>query len=388
MIAAYNAQRVYYFAVLQESKRWYAHGFMDAGQFAAVKEAYKVPFYHPGLAIRITLFLASLLALSGIDGMLGLVVSELGETAISVGVALFGAATLVVLERNFIVSNQHYKSGVTEALLYHSCACIIGGTGNLFDFNVHVVLVLCLIVFTAASIRYLDWLCTLAAVLTFAGLIFYEFYLMGGIIQQIIPFVFMAIFTPGFFLFKSLKKREALKIWGYNLLIAETISLLLIYAGGNYLVVRELSINLLDMRLEEGQDIPFATIFYGLTILIPIIYLAAGIRGKSMVLLRTGMVVAAFSFYTFHHYYSIAPVEIMLTAAGAVLLVLAIVIHRYLRIIRNGYTGENTLEEKWANMNVQAFLVSQTMGGNEGKADQGMNPGGGSFGGGGASGDF
>ncbi len=388
MITAYNQEQVYNFAVLQQSRRWSAHGFMDAQQFAAVKEAYKVPFYHPGLAIRITLFLATLLALSGIDGMLGIVVSELGETAISVGAVLYGVATLVVMEKNFITSNHHYKSGVIEALLYHSCGFIIVGIGNLFDFNVHVVLALCLVVFVAASVRYLDWLITLAAGLTFAGLLFYEFYQIGGIFQQIIPFVFIATFTPLYFFCRSMKMKETLRTWRNNLLIMETLSLFLIYAGGNYLVVRELSINLLDMRLEEGQDIPFAAVFYVLTVLIPALYVFAGIKSRNVVLLRTGIVVTAFSLYTFHHYYSMAPIEIMLTAAGALLLVFSILLLHYLKTIRNGFTRENILAEKWAGMNIQAFLVSQTMGGNQVKADEGMRPGGGSFGGGGSTGDY
>jgi hypothetical protein len=388
MITAYVPERVYKFAVLQQSKRWYTHGFMDAEQYSAIKESYTVPFYHPGLAIRLTLFFATLLALSGITGMLGVIVSELGVTAISVGVVLYGFADLVVLERNFITASNHYKSGVTEGLLYHACGFIIGGIGNLLDFNVHVVLVVCLIVFTLATIRYLDWICTLASGIAFAGLVFYEFYQLGGIFQQIIPFVFIVVFTLLYFLIRNLKKGDGLKLWRDNLVIIETLSLLSVYAGGNYLVVRELSISLLNMQLEERQDIPFAGIFYGLTILLPVIYLLMGIRTKNVVLIRVGMFVAAFSVYTFHHYYSLGPPEITLTIAGAVLFAMAILLHRYLKVMRGGFTGENILTEKWAGTNVQAFLISQTMGGNQPTADTKFKGGGGDFGGGGASGDF
>jgi uncharacterized membrane protein YgcG len=142
------------------------------------------------------------------------------------------------------------------------------------------------------------------------------------------------------------------------------------------------------MQLEDGQDIPFAGVFYGLTILLPVIYLLKGIRNKNVVLLRIGMVVTAFSIYTFHHYYSLGPPEIILTIAGSVLLILAVLLIRYLKTIRHGFTGENILSEKWAGMNVQAFLVSQTMGGNQVSVDTKFKGGGGDFGGGGSSGDF
>jgi uncharacterized membrane protein YgcG len=69
-------------------------------------------------------------------------------------------------------------------------------------------------------------------------------------------------------------------------------------------------------------------------------------------------------------------------------LVLAFLLLNYLKTMRSGFTRENVLSEKWAGMNIQALIVSQTMGGNEVKADSGMKPGGGTFGGGGASGDF
>lgn len=388
MTGAYDSESVYKFAVLQECKRWHKHDLLDVQQFASIGQAYKVPFYHPGLPIRIILFLATLLALSGVSGILGLMVSELGETVISVGMILYGIAVLVILEKNFIRNNHHYKSGVTEALLYHSCGFIIGGVGNLFDFNVHVMLVLCLIVFTFASVRYLDWMGALAAGTSFAGLLFYEFYQVGGIFQQIIPFVFIAVFTPLYFVSRTLRKRNELKLWRNGLLIIEALSLVLIYAGGNYLIVRELSITLLNMHLEEGQDIPYAGIFYGLTILLPVIYLVAGIGNKNVVLLRIGMIAMAFSVYTFHHYYSFGPPEMTLTLAGTILLALAILLIRFLRIIRRGFTGENILREKWAGMNVQAFLVAQTMGGNQAATDTRFKGGGGEFGGGGSSGDY
>ena len=66
----------------------------------------------------------------------------------------------------------------------------------------------------------------------------------------------------------------------------------------------------------------------------------------------------------------------------------AIALMRYLKIMRNGFTRENILSEKWGNMNVEAFVISQTMGGNQQSLQQPDMPGGGTSGGGGASSDF
>jgi len=70
-------------------------------------------------------------------------------------------------------------------------------------------------------------------------------------------------------------------MWSNNLLVLEIICLLLIYASGNYLVVRELSVNLMDLVLNERRNIPFAFLFYLLTVAIPIGYLYFGIKTET-----------------------------------------------------------------------------------------------------------
>jgi hypothetical protein len=246
----------------------------------------------------------------------------------------------------------------------------------------------CFIVLTFAAIRYLDLVCTIGATLSFAGIIFFEFYNIGGIFQQIIPFVFIFCFTPLYFYIKQLKKRTELKFWSNNLLIVEAISLLFIYAAGNYLVVRELSVELMDLYLEEGSDIPFAFLFYGLTVLIPLAYLYFGIKNKDLVLLRVSLLVIAFSVFTFKYYFSLGHPEITFTLAGIILLAISILLLNYLKTPKHGFTRENILTEKWGNMNAEAFIISQTMGGNQVTVKEEFKGGGGGFGGGGASGGY
>ncbi|NOT75260.1 MAG: hypothetical protein HOP08_10050 [Cyclobacteriaceae bacterium] len=386
MSSAYNETNVYNLAVIKEAKRWNKSQFIDNQQLSVIRETYKVPFYHPNFTIRIILFVATILALSGVTGFFFLIFADAGETVMSIAGLFYGVASFVVLEKAFI-GNNHYKSGVTEALLYHAAGCIILGLAGLTDFNPHVIMWSCLFVISFAAIRYIDMLCTLAAVVSLAAVLFFEFYNMGGIFQQIIPFIFILGFTPIYFLSKRLSKRRDLKLWRTNFLIVEHASLLLIYLGGNYLVVRELSVAMLDLQLEPGQDIPFAIIFYALTVIIPVTYLYFGIKKKDMVLIRVSLIVLALSVFTFKYYYNFGHPEITITIAGVILLLISIALLNYLKINRDGFTRENLLTEKWAGMNVEAFVVSQTMGGNQGAAPK-VHGGGGSFGGGGASGDY
>ena len=50
------------------------------------------------------------------------------------------------------------------------------------------------------------------------------------------------------------------------------VTLLLGYLAVNYLVVREIASELMDLEVSLDADIPFAVVFYGLTFLIPLVY--------------------------------------------------------------------------------------------------------------------
>src|SRR5260221_12694956 len=112
MNSAYNSQSVYHLAVIKETKRWAKHNFITAEQFTKISEEYKTPFYHPNRIIRILLFVATLLALSGFTGILVLLIIPINdETVIYVGCIVYGLGSFVVLEKMFI-ANDHFKSGV------------------------------------------------------------------------------------------------------------------------------------------------------------------------------------------------------------------------------------------------------------------------------------
>lgn len=379
MRSAYNETWLYNLEVIKETKRWLKANFINASQHKAIAESHPSSFYHPNFIIRILIFVASLMGLSGVTGVLALIVLDTSEVVISICCIIYGLASFYLIDQIIIKNSRHYKSGLTEALIYHACGFTIGGFAGLINFSILPLLVLSIIVLSFAAYRYLDLLTTLAAFFTFAYLIFYSFYF--------IPFAFILCFSPLYLLSKKFKSKNSLGIWSNNLIIIESLSLLMIYLAGNYLVVRELSVNLMG-TIEEGQDIPFAFLFYGLTVLIPSFYLYFGIKNKDMVMLRISLLVLACSVFTFKYYHGFDNPEIILTVSGLVLLGITLILFNYLKTLRNGFTRENLLSEKWSSMNAEAFIISQTMGGNQVKVDESFQGEGGSFGGGGSSGSF
>lgn len=389
MRSAYHELFIYNLQVIKKATRWRKHDLINQEQLLAIKGAYQTPLFHPNFAIRILLFLATLLASSGVNGLFMLFFEEFGDTALFVFFIALGVLAFVLLEKVFI-ANKHFQSGVTDAITYLACGFIIGGVGGLMDFdNIFLIQLTCLLVFAFAAYRYLDIVITFAFVITLGWIIFYNSYEAGGVFKSIIPFLFIITFSILYFVTRSLTKNRKLRLWSNNLLVLESCSLLLIYAGGNYYVVRELTINLMEFTLQPGDDIPFAWLFYFFTVSIPALYLIAGIRSKSVVLIRFGILTLALSIATFKYYFLPDYTEVFLLIVGAVSILLAIILIRYLKQIRNGFTSDNIVSSAWADVHAEAFIVSQTLGGNQ--IENTASPesgGGGSFGGGGSTDSF
>jgi hypothetical protein len=387
--SAYQEILIYKLQVIKQAKLWSKHKLIQQEQLVAIQESYKTPLFNPNLAIRILLFIATLIAGSGASGLVILTFAEGDETILSIVSILFGLFAFVILERAFI-QNNHFRSGVTDAITYQACGSIIGGAGLFVDFESIIwIQLVCLIVFAFAAYRYVDIIITLAFIISLAWTIFYHCYEAGGIFKHIIPFVFIISFSAFYFLVRKYRKRDDLKLWDDNLIALEVSSLLLVYAGGNYFVVRELSINLMDLVLAPGEDIPFAWVFYFFTVALPIIYLFAGIRNKNVVLLRMGILTLILSVATFKHYFLPDYTEAFLMVAGGILIIGVIILMRQLKQTRGGFTSENILSSSWVNLNVEAFVISQTMGGNQQEKTEVNETGeGGNFSGGGASGSF
>ncbi len=392
MKSAYNHVWLRNLEIVKNAKTWRNHKLITPEQFKAIVEQYPSHFYHPNLMIRILLFIASSIGFCGAIGLLALMFEELIDeqyTACVLGV-LLGIGCVAIADRVAIAQKNHYKSGITELLIYAGILCFVLGVSGFADWNnERLTWIICLVSLSFAAYRYVDLICTAAAMFAFAGYIFFELYGIGGIIQNLIPILFIALFTPFYFYVRKLKGNPASRPWENCIILLEAMSALLIYAAGNYFVVRELSQELMGFYLEEGQDIPFAFLFYGLTVIIPLIYLYFGIKNKDVVLLRVSLVVIAFSVFTFKYYFSLNRPEFTLTLAGLVLLGITLYIFRYLRTPKYGYTRENLLSEKWADSNAQAFIVSQTLGGNTVTEETpGDVAGGGAFSGGGSTDNF
>lgn len=283
-----------------------------------------------------------------------------------------------------IKEKKHFKSGVVEAGYYLGLSFVYFGLFFDSDFGLYFYAVSVFIFLLVPTIRYLDILTCIASIIAFAFLLFLTF----DFILALIPFVMMISFALIFLGSQKLQNRKQSMIWEDHFIVLDTLCLLFVYVAGNYFVVRELSINMMGIKLDAGQDIPFAFLFYGFTFLIPIGYLVWGVLRKSLIFIRVSLLTLVITVITIKYYYLLDNHEVIITVAGAVMVLISLLILHYLKITRNGFTRNKILTSKWENSNLTAFIVSQSLELPQFSDAKDFEGKGGGFGGGGATGEF
>jgi hypothetical protein len=117
---------------------------------------------------------------------------------------------------------------------------------------------------------------------------------------------------------------------------------------------------------------------------VPLTYIYFGVKHKSILLIRTGLLTIALSVITLKYYFSLGMPMLTITAAGAILITIAFLLFNYLKQMRNGFTTAKLLNDQWSSQNLTAIVASQTLGGNNLPETNDDIFNGGEFGGGGA----
>jgi hypothetical protein len=371
---------------------WKNKNFINEDTTLKIEKEYKEGLYTATLFIRIGLFIFTTVLAFAAIGLLTLMSMD-GSSDTSVGIRLLIYSFLILGALELFIKNKlPYRAGIDDALLYIAIGFFISAIMVFFSHTENLsekaeLLLSLLFIFPVciiAAIRYLDRLATASAFVCLVFILFVSLNMMG--LSALLPFTGMTIATILYLLNKKFQKVNYL-IWWDNLIIVEILSLFLFYFSGNYFVVRELSISLLSIKLQEGQDIPLAFLFYAFTIIVPFLYLYKSIITKDRVMLRVGLIIVALAVLTFKYYFSLGHHEITLTIAGIILIMIGWYVERLLRSPKIGLTSLE--DEKQSNTNIEAMIISQTFSKTGTGSDKGnFEFGGGETGGGGASGKY
>lgn len=389
-IIAYNIAELEKRKVLSKAKVLYKSKVINEEQWNEIKKVYATKLYSPSIFMKVLLFIASFIAMTTVLAPIAAIFNDIGKLGYQTLSLLLGVLLLFMTEKILIKENLHYNSGITEAGIYCGLIFIAFGLVGLTPHSLLIYAIVGFLLSAFAAVRYLKRVALVSTIGFFSWILFEIVANIGGTVEALMPFIFMITFGVIYWASKKLQTRLTNVIFEDQFVLVKTIALILFYIAGNYFVVRNLSVKLMGLNLSAHEDIPFAFVFYILTALIPIGYLFLGIKQKSILLIRVGLLVLAFSALTFKYYFSLGHPELTATVSGALLIIIALVLFNYLKQIRGGFTRELLLQENGGSQNLTAIIASQTLGGNKVNNPTSENTlsNGGSFGGAGAGGNW
>jgi len=379
MKKAYNEFWVNNLAIQQISEQWHFKNLITAEQLESVKTDFPVEFYRPGLFVKIGLFIFACIACSFFSGFISLFILDAGEKAFAL-VSIVCCICFTLFLEFLIKDRKLFHSGVDNALLYSAFGASVIPFFLLFNnMQVWQYCVLALVILTVAMIRYADLfvvICAYCVVFTLLANLMMKFALG----KALLPFAIIALSVVIFY--SATKIRST--YYADCKKVVKVLSLVTLYLGGNYFIVREGNAMLGDLPYLLSPQIPFAPIFYIFSTIIPLVYIFFGLKMKDRILLLVGLFALGFSIFTYRYYFGFLTLAQGLAVSGAFMVILSIICIRFLKETRFGITDEPDSERKIANL--EALIAAQYLG--QAPQEHGLEFGGGNFSGAGAGSDY
>ncbi len=375
-------------ALVEEAETLQNGGFISKEQTKIIKNALPSFRSQNNILVRLGFFLLGSFLYLSICGAISLIGLSGEDFYFKICCYLFAGVGIIGAE--FLANQKYYRHGLDDAFILGILLNIGFAIAITTEGYEIIIAVFVAITSFLTYRRYLHLLSMLVFCLASSAVLFFGMFEIGDIGKTILPFVAMLV-SAGFYLFTKNKIKSLTGWYYYNgLLLANSFCLILFYLSCNYLVVRELSFELLGVDVLPGQDIPFAFFFYAFTFIVPVVYLVQALKTKDRIMLWISLAAIGFSIFTIRFYYSVLPIEVALTFGGLVLFVIAYFSIQKLKNKEEGLTFKpDRINNSNAILNAEALIVASTFGMKpEVKTDSPMDFGGGGFSGGGSGGSF
>lgn len=338
--------------------------------------------------VRLGFALLGSFLLSSIIGSVSLLLLSIIDHNFNAVLFFYTLVTFICCE--IIAKQNFYTHGIDDAFIIglQIIFCSAIGVFTEMHFNIWPISISMIFIGLFCFIRYVNTLAVLTIclglVITIADLVVnYNIF-----ISVYLPFVGLFLAIIIYFVGTKFIKKNNLFYYqnGFNLAII--FSYLLGYFSLNYLVVRQLSEELLHFEVHPNQDIPFAYLFYFFTFAIPAAYFYFALKNHNRSLLYIAVFTLCFSIFTIRFYHSVLPIEVALTLSGVILFLIAFFAIKFLK---NKPTGVTFIQDRNNNksilLNAQALIINSQINTNAAPQSD-MEFGGGDFSGGGAGESF
>ncbi|BFM44703.1 hypothetical protein CFS9_33440 [Flavobacterium sp. CFS9] len=388
-MTAYDKEELDDLTLIEEAASLYAAGFIDKNQKDRIKRELGVFRIQNNILVRLGFFLLGSFLYLSICGAITLLGLSNEQFFFSICCYIFALVGFVGAE--FLANMRYYRHGLDDAFVLGSILNI--GIAVAITTEGYELIIAIFVAFKSFLLyrRYLNLPALLVFCAASAAILFFGLLELGEIGKMILPFVTL-LFSAGFYFFTKKNIEKLTETYHYNgLLFANSFCLVLFYLSCNYLVVRELSVTLMDNPIAIEKDIPFAFFFYAFTLIVPPLYLVQALKTKDRILLWISFLAIGFSIYTIRFYHSVLPIETALTLAGIVLFAIAYFSIKKLKDRESGLTFKpDRLNSSNPFLNMETLIVASAFGVKpEAKPeDSPMDFGGGGFSGGGSEGTF
>ncbi|MGA0555470.1 hypothetical protein ACO2Q8_02390 [Larkinella sp. VNQ87] len=383
---AYNETWVRNKQILEYTASWRRQGLLDEATEQRIQARFPVGFRPSNGFIEVGLFVFSIVAISGSYFLLTTLFAKLFDNDILYSLFNIAFGLGIGLLVGYLIKSRHYyRSGVDNAMVVAAVALVCGGFVGLFPDQLplwqYCFLLLPLVLLSVWY--YSDLLLTMAAFATITIGMF-DLMLAFSFGKQLLPFVLLMVSVGMYVLARLYENRDQLVYWRDNFILLEWLSLSLLLISCNYFAVRQFNYWTLDLRPAEAPEIAWAGLFWFLTITTPIALLYFGLRQKERPLLIMGVVGWGLALATWRYYHPQFSLELYLIINGILLIVTAILLIRYLRVPRYGFTDRPDEESpKDFLPNAELLSTIHTTSGHLTPKDD-LRFGGGDFGGGGS----
>jgi len=382
-------------AVRAAARGWKQAGAIDEAALAAVAAAYPDDRHRLGPVFRVLVFLFTIIAINGASGFVWALINSAGEIQTLVILLVFGVALLVLTEIQ--VTKMRRAQGGSEA------ATSLVGIGYLVVFtgwtadkaglsSLHVIAVVLLaaaFLFAGAAWR---WGYPLYAGASLVALLaIFTAFPQGRLAWIVLPLLAAPVLAR---LAESARLPPAHRASCAAVLGVALVGLYVALNIASYdsgWLEPDLSIWKLRPAI-WGPSVRW--IFIATTALVPIVYLALGLRSRRWIFLMLGLGTGIASLITLRWYVHLAPLWAVLTVSGAALVAAVFALRRYLDSApgkeRHGFTAEPLFEDlaRRRILEAGAAVMSLSPEARPVHEEPKFAGGGGEFGGGGSSSEF
>jgi hypothetical protein len=379
--------------VRDAARAWQARGAIDAAALATVESLYPDDRRRLGPAFRVLVFGFTIVVTSALFGLLGLMVSGAGERGFAPLLTLWGLALVAATDLQ-IGAGRRRQGGTEAATAFLGVSQLVFGVswslsrwaGLRGSAALDAALVVTMVVCAAAAWRWGYTLFALAAAVaafvlaarTPAGR---AIWVVAGAVLA--PLLAQAGDSPGL----SPAHRRAARVMA-------VVALAFLYGGVHIGSWDEQAVERIAAGVRGERPAAMRWLFAVGTAIVPLVVVAWGLRSRRRWLIATGVAALLASLVTLRFYVHVAPLFSVLIASGAACLALAAALRRYLESgpggERGGFTADPLFDDdaRAGALELAAGAASLTPAARVPEEQAALQPGGGRYGGGGASGTF